>query len=122
MVDNSQLPHNLSADKKEDSRPCSQAEFIKMNDLDDLNSNSIAQGKINWHYNNQRWNPRERPWPRGRSRGHIFKTLDLALASKPQVLENCPLLGSRTALFFESSKLCIIIIINGQRCKRICYR
>ena len=49
-------------------------------------------------YNNenyQRWSPRLRPWPRG----HILKTL--ALASKPQVLENCPVLGSRTALFFE---------------------
>ena len=30
----------------------------------------------------------------------------LALASKPQVLENCPVLGSRTALFFESLKFC----------------
>ena len=27
-----------------------------------------------------------------------------ALASKPQVLENCPVLGSRTALFFELLK------------------
>ena len=43
----------------------------------------------------QRWSPRGRPWPRG----HIFKSL--ALASKPQVLENCPVFGSRTALFFE---------------------
>ena len=30
----------------------------------------------------QRWSPRGRPWPRGRPRGHIFKSL----ASKPQVL------------------------------------
>ena len=30
----------------------------------------------------------------------------LALASKPQVLENCPVLGSRTALFFEQLKFC----------------
>ena len=30
----------------------------------------------------------------------------LALASKPQVLENCPVLGSRTALFFEPLKFC----------------
>ena len=37
-------------------------------------------------------------------RGHIFKSL--ALASKPQVLENCPVLGSRTALFFEWLKFC----------------
>ena len=30
---------------------------------------------------NQRWSPRGRPWPRGRPRGHILKSL--ALASKP---------------------------------------
>ena len=30
----------------------------------------------------------------------------LALFSKPQVFEKCPVLGSRTALFFESSKFC----------------
>ena len=47
----------------------------------------------------QRWSPRRRPWPRGRPRKHILKSL--ALASKPQVLENCPVLGSRTAVFFE---------------------
>ena len=59
----------------------------------------------------QRWSPRGRPWPRGRPRGHILKSLalaskvkSLALASKPQVLENCPVLGSRTALFFEQLK------------------
>ena len=60
----------------------------------------------------------------GRPRGHILKSLalalaskvkslalalaskvkSLALASKPQVLENCPVLGSRTALFFEQLK------------------
>ena len=52
----------------------------------------------------QRWSPRGRPWPRGRPRGHILKSLALALASKPQVLENCPVLGSSTALFFEQLK------------------
>ena len=61
----------------------------------------------------QRWSPRGRPWPRG----HILKSLALALASKvkslalalasrPQVLENWPVLGSRTALFFELLKFC----------------
>ena len=30
----------------------------------------------------------------------------LALASRPQVLENWPVLGSRTALFFELLKFC----------------
>ena len=39
---------------------------------------------------------------RRRPRGLTLKTL----ASKPQVLENCPVLGSRTALFFELLKLC----------------
>ena len=60
--------------------------------------------------NFQRWSSLGRPWPRG----HILKSLALALASKvkslalasrPQVLENWPVLGSRTALFFELLKL-----------------
>ena len=47
------------------------------------------------------------------SLGHILmclalasKVKSLALASKPQVLKNCPVLGSRTALFFELLKVC----------------
>ena len=48
----------------------------------------------------QRWSPRGRPWPRG----HILKSL--ALASRPQILENWPVLGLRPALFFELLKLC----------------
>ena len=57
----------------------------------------------------QRCSPRGRPWPRGRPRGHILKSLALAskvksMASRPQVLENWPVLGSRTALFFELLK------------------
>ena len=66
---------------------------------------------------NQRWSPRGRPWPRGRPRGQILKSLALALASKVkslalalasrhQVLENWPVLGSRTALFFGKLKFC----------------
>ena len=63
----------------------------------------------------QRWSPRGRPWPRGRPRGHILKSLALAskvkslalaLASRPQVLENWPVLGSRTARFFGKLKFC----------------
>ena len=59
----------------------------------------------------QRWSPRGRPWPRGRPRGQILKSLALAskvksLASRPQVLENWPVLGSRTALFFGMLKIC----------------
>ena len=51
--------------------------------------------------NQQRWS----------LRGHILKSLaskvkNLALASKPQVLENCSALGSRTAVFFEWLKFC----------------
>ena len=43
----------------------------------------------------QSWSPR----------GHILKSLDLV--SKPQVLENCFVLGSRTGrLFFEPLKFC----------------
>ena len=48
--------------------------------------------------NYQKWSPQGRPWPRG----HILKSL----ASRPQVLENWPVLGSRTALFFELLKFC----------------
>ena len=64
---------------------------------------------------NQRWSPRGRPWSRGRPQGHILKSLALALASKvkslalasrPQVLENWPVLGSRTARFFGMLKFC----------------
>ena len=51
---------------------------------------------------NQRWSPR----------GQILKFL--ALASRPQVLENWPILGSRRALFFELLKFC------GDRLKNFC--
>ena len=34
------------------------------------------------------------------------KVKSLALASMPQVLENCPVLGSRPAQFFELLKVC----------------
>ena len=61
----------------------------------------------------QRWSPRGRPWPRGRPRGQILKSLalaskvkSLALASRPEVLENWPVLGSRTARFFGMLKFC----------------
>ena len=65
----------------------------------------------------QRWSPRGRPWPRGRPRGHILKSLALALASKPQVLglglglealgprkSPCPRLEDST--IFEPLKFC----------------
>ena len=47
---------------------------------------------LSFQINYQRWSPR----------GHIL----MSLASKLQLLENCPVLGSRTALFFELSKVC----------------
>ena len=63
----------------------------------------------NLQRSNQRWSPRGRPWPRE----HILESLasaskvkSLALASKPQVLENCPVLCSKTALLFEQLKFC----------------
>ena len=75
-----------------------------------LYSLCLAQLIIGSNYNKyrclwkQRWSPRRRPWPRGRPRGHNLKSL--ALASRPQVLENWPVLGSRTALFFGMLKFC----------------
>ena len=68
-----------------------------------------------------KWNGRKLPvWNMEKSssipyhalpRGHILKFLalaskvkSLALASKHQVLENCPVLGLKTALFFEQLK------------------
>ena len=60
-------------------------------------------------YNSQRWSPRGRPWPRGQILKFFAlasKVKSLALASRPQVLENWPILGSRTAVFFELLKFC----------------
>ena len=75
----------------------------------------------------QRWSPRGRPWPRGRPRGQILKSLALALASRPQVLENWPVLGSRTALFFGKLKFCGAVekffgkrFFRGDRLKNFC--
>ena len=45
--------------------------------------------------NCQRWSPRGRPWPRGRPRGQILKSLALALASSPRKLA-CPRLEDST--------------------------
>ena len=45
----------------------------------------------------QRWSPQGHPQG---PQGHILKSL----ASRPQVLENWPVLGSRTAVFFELLK------------------
>ena len=69
-----------------------------------------SSGYIFYYSILQRWSPRGRPWPWPR-RSWILKSLTLAtkvkflaLASKPQVLKNSPVLGSRTALFFEQLK------------------
>ena len=45
------------------------------------------------------------------------KVKSLALASRPQVLENWPVLGSRTALFFELLKF---FFFFGDRLKNFC--
>ena len=45
----------------------------------------------------QSWSPRGRDWPRGRPREHILKSL----ASKLTNPQNCPVLCSRTVLFFD---------------------
>ena len=73
--------------------------------------------------NQLRWSPR----------GHILKSLalaskvkSLALASRPQVLENWPVLGSRTALVFELLKFCGVLeksldnVFCGDRLKNFC--
>ena len=81
-----------------------------------------------WHWQENIWNIKcssqlfemlysipevESSRPRGRPRGHILKSLAskvkslaLTLASRPQVLENRPVLGSRTARFFGMLKFC----------------
>ena len=81
-----------------------------------LTNRSIAplwEYQHHYHHFEQRWSPRGRPWPRGHPREHILKSLalaskvkSLALASRPQVLKNWPVLGSRTAVFFELLKFC----------------
>ena len=85
-------------------------------------SHILALSIVNHHSNvikvasNQRWSPR----------GHILKTL--ALTSRPQVLENWPVLGSRTALFFELLKFCGALekfferkrFFRGDRLKNFC--
>ena len=55
----------------------------------------------------QRWSSRERPWPRGRPRGHLAlasKLNSLALASKPTSPRKYAVLGSRTSLFLMGLK------------------
>ena len=53
----------------------------------------------------QRWSPREHIL-KSFALASKVKSLALALASRSQVLENWPVLGSRTALFFELLKFC----------------
>ena len=55
------------------------------------------------------------------------KVKSLAMASKPEVLENWPVLGSRTALFFELLKFCEVLdkifwkrFFFGERLKNFC--
>ena len=76
--------------------------------------------------------PRGRPRGQGRPRGlHLWslalKVKSLALASRSQVLENWPVLASRTALFFEMLKFCGALekffwktFFCGDRLKKFC--
>ena len=48
------------------------------------------------------------------------KVKSLALASRPQVLENWPVLGSRTAVFFELLKFCEALEKFFGKRKRLC--
>ena len=76
--------------------------FLKLlSHFGDFDCDSTA----NWTFFSfqQRWSPQGRPWPRG----HILKSL--ALASRPQVLKNWPVLSSRTALIFELLKFCRVL-------------
>ena len=78
---------------------CLYHNFVPLGCLDTIIVPVVKNANGNLQVNsNQRWSPRGRPWPRG----HILKSL--ALASRPQVFENCSVLGSRTALFFEQLK------------------
>ena len=67
---------------------------------------SVDESKMEVDSFFQRWSLQGRPWPRGRPRRQILKYVaskvkSLALASRPQVLENWPVLGSRVALFLN---------------------
>ena len=71
-------------------------------------NNAFVLFLCNNYGNYQRWSPRGRP------RGQILKSLalkvkSLALASRPQVLENWPVLGPRTALFSRMLKFCGVL-------------
>ena len=75
--------------------------LIKLNFLKQIVIFFVTKHKEFLKHEEQRWSPR----------GHILKSLalaskvkSLALVSRPQVLENWPVLGSRTALFFELLK------------------
>ena len=75
----------------------------------------MCSSKPKPNLNPQRWSPRRQ----------ILKSL--ALASRPQVLENWPVLGSRTALFFGMLKFCGALekflgkrFFSGDRLKNFC--
>ena len=86
------------------SHPAIIARFVSQDKRNKLHENCFKAKDIDdfWLlvWQNQRWSSWGRFWPRGQ----ILKSL--ALASRPQVLENWPVLGLRTALFFELLKFC----------------
>ena len=60
-----------------------------------LNNHKLLILQIFCYYIQQSWRPR----------GHIL----MSLALKSPVLENCPILGLRTAVFFELLKVCTLL-------------
>ena len=92
-------------------------------------SHVIIPSFLIWRdYRWQRWSPRGRPWRRGCLRVHILKSFASkvkSLASRPQVLENWPVLGSRTALFlncwnFVERLKNFLETVCGDRLKNFC--
>ena len=70
----------------------------------------------------QRWSPRGRPWPRGRPRGHILKSL--ALASSPRKLA-CPWLEDSSIfwnvkILWSAWKIFWKTFFSGDRLKNFC--
>ena len=88
------------------SMPFVMSENCKMQDCSEKESNGLKRIFANKENGEKKFQAplyclKKQRWS---CRGLIMKFLALALALKPQVLKNCAVLGSRTALFFESLK------------------
>ena len=71
--------------------------------FNDLNSNNRTFYPLRDHNIDQRWSPRGRPWLPGHNLKSLASKVNF-LASKPTSPRKCPVLGSRTALFFDRLK------------------